>query len=162
MPQAPLLKKKICTRLTQQFSIPQSRDAAQMEIAADVDALMVGTERVTEALLASLPKCRIVSRVGVGLDAIAIQEATERGIWVTNVPDFPVDEVSTHTVALLLAHARRLPILFEQSRQSVWNPASICPFSRLKGQILGLLGFGRLGQRSCNQSPRLGASRDRA
>ena len=59
-----------------------------MDIPRDVDALMVGTERVPDELLARLPNCRIVSRVGVGLDAIAVEEAGKRGIWVTNVPDF--------------------------------------------------------------------------
>jgi D-3-phosphoglycerate dehydrogenase len=119
---------------------------AQLDIAPQVDALMVGTERVPAALLDKLTNCRIVSRVGVGLDAIAIPEATSRGIWVTNVPDFPIDEVSTQAMAMLLSHARRLPLLMQQSRQHVWNAQSVRPIPRLKGQTLGLLGFGRLGR----------------
>lgn len=128
------------------FYVPQPETLTGLDIAPEVDALMVTTERVSAQVLASLPRCRIVSRVGVGLDAIDIPEATRRGIWVTNVPDFPVDEVSTHTIALLLAHARRLPILFQQARSSIWDQTTIRPFHRLKGQTLGLLGFGRLGQ----------------
>src|SRR5215212_4570283 len=81
--------------------------------AAQVDALMVGTERVTADLIAQMPNCRIVSRVGTGLDAIDIPAATARGIWVTNVPDYSVDEVSTHAITLLLALARRLPRVLE-------------------------------------------------
>ncbi len=125
-------------------------------LAGQVDALMVGTERVTANLLASMPRCRIVSRVGVGLDAIDLAAATERGVWVTNVPDFPVDEVSTHAIALLLAHARRLPKLFEQARQGIWDSASVRPFARLKGQTVGVLGFGRIGQAFARKAQGLG------
>lgn len=114
--------------------------------AVQVDALMVGTERVTAALIAALPNCRIVSRVGTGLDAIDIPAATAHGVWVTNVPDFSVDEVSNHAMALLLAHARRLRQLLNQSARGVWDPLSFRPFERLQGQTVGVLGFGRIGQ----------------
>jgi D-3-phosphoglycerate dehydrogenase len=114
--------------------------------AAEVDALMVGTERVSANLLTHMPRCRIVSRVGVGLDAIDVDAATAHGIWVANVPDSGVDEVSNHALALLLMHARRLRILYQQSRRAVWNAASIMPFDRLAGQTVGVLGFGRIGQ----------------
>lgn len=114
--------------------------------AARVNALMVGTERVTADLLAQLPNCRIVSRVGTGLDAIDLQAAAAQGVWVTNVPDFSVDEVSSHAIALLLAHARRLRILFDRSRRGMWDPMSLRPFDRLQGQTVGVLGFGRIGQ----------------
>ncbi len=114
--------------------------------AAQVDALMVGTERVSADLLAHLSRCRIVSRVGVGLDAIDVAAATKHHIRVTNVPDAGVDEVSSHALALLLMHARRLRILYEQSRRAVWNGASVMPFDRLAGQTVGVLGYGRIGQ----------------
>lgn len=138
------------------FHVRQLESLPQLEIAPEVDALMVGTERVNADLLANLPHCRIVSRVGVGLDAIDVPAATQRGVWVTNVPDFPIDEVSTHAIALLLAHARRLPILFQQSRQAVWDQTTIRPFGRLKGQTLGLLGFGRLGRAVATKAMGLG------
>ncbi len=109
-------------------------------------ALMVTTQPVTADLLRHMPKCRIVSRVGVGLDSIDVDAATERGIWVANVPDYAVDEVSTHAVALLLAHARKLPQLLQLPSQGIWDPSLVGTIERLSGQTLGLLGFGRIGR----------------
>jgi D-3-phosphoglycerate dehydrogenase len=93
-----------------------------------------------------MTRCRIVSRVGTGLDAIDIPAATQLGIWVTNVPDYSVDEVSTHAITLLLAQARRLPRILEATRRGVWDSRIARPFPRLKGQTLGVLGFGRIAQ----------------
>jgi len=115
-------------------------------LGAHVDALMVGTERVTAQHFAQLPRLRIVSRVGTGLDAIDLVAATQHGVWVTNVPDFSVEEVSTHALSLLMAHARRLPKLFEQARRGVWDALSIRPIERLQEQTVGVVGFGRIGQ----------------
>lgn len=117
-----------------------------LEAAKQADALMVTIQPVTADILASLEKCKIISRVGTGLDAIDIAAATQRGIWVTNVPDYSVDEVSTHAIALLLARARRIPDLVASTRRGSWDKMFVRPIQRLRGQTLGLLGFGRIGQ----------------
>ncbi len=75
---------------------------------SDAGALMVTTQAVTDVILAAMPKCRIVARGGPGLDGIDLDAAARRGVYVTNVADYSVDEVSAHAVTLLLAHARRL------------------------------------------------------
>jgi D-3-phosphoglycerate dehydrogenase len=128
----------------------------QLEAARHADALMVSTHKVPASLIASLERCRIVSRVGTGLDAIDIPAATERGIWVTNVPDYSVDEVSTHAITLLLALARRLPRVLESMRRGEWDSRQARPFPRLKGQTLGLLGFGRIAQAVAGKAHGLG------
>jgi D-3-phosphoglycerate dehydrogenase len=110
------------------------------------DALMVTIQPVPAALIDAMQQCKIISRVGTGLDAIDLQAATRRGIWVTNVPDYSIDEVSTHALALMLSHARRLPVLFEMVRQSGWyNAALDRPVQRLATQTLGVVGYGRIG-----------------
>jgi D-3-phosphoglycerate dehydrogenase len=128
----------------------------QLEAARQADALMVSTQKVSASLLAEMARCRIVSRVGTGLDAIDIPAATERGIWVTNVPDYSVDEVSTHAITLLLASARRLPRALEATRQGVWDSKLVRPFPRLKGQTLGVLGFGRIARAAAAKGRGLG------
>lgn len=118
-----------------------------LEAARNADALMVTIQPVDAALIASLSNCNIIARVGTGLDAIDIPAATERGIWVTSVPDYSIDEVSTHAIALLLNHARRLQKMFASVRAGKWYDAdAIEPAPRLRGQVLGLIGYGRIGR----------------
>ncbi len=114
--------------------------------AREADALMITTRPVTAELLHRMPHCRIVSRVGTGTDAIDIAAATQQRIWVSNVPDYAIDEVSTHAITLLLAHARRLPALLESTRQGIWDYRVVPPIIRLKGQTLGVVGFGRIAR----------------
>lgn len=117
------------------------------EIARAADALMVTIQPVDAEFINSLERCRIIARVGTGLDAIDISAATARGVWVTSVPDYAVDEVSTHAIALLLNHARRLPKMFASVAAGNWyDAAAIEPAPRLAGQILGLIGYGRIGR----------------
>ncbi len=126
---------------TRNLNTPEALDAAKQ-----ADAVMVSIQQVSADIIAMLQQCRIISRVGTGLDAIDIPAATQRGIWVTSVPDYSVDEVSTHAVALLLAHARRIVDLVESTRRGSWEKAFVRPIQRLRGQTLGLVGFGRIGQ----------------
>ena len=116
------------------------------EVVAQADALMVTLQPVPAELIATMERCRIISRVGTGLDAIDIDAATKHGIWVTYVPDYAVDEVSTHAIASLLAHARGFPRLLESTRRGEWGNKVVAPIRRLQGQTLGLLGFGRIGR----------------
>lgn len=129
---------------------------ASAELLARAAALMVSVQPVAAELMDKMGECRIVSRVGTGLDAIDIPAATERGIWVTNVPDYSIDEVSTHAVALLLALARRLPRLVNDTRQGIWNPKAAQPFPRMRGQVLGTLGFGRIARAAVSKAQALG------
>ncbi len=125
-----------------QWGSPESWQAAK-----DADALMVTIQPVPATLIDTLSHCKIICRIGTGLDAIDIAAATRKGIWVTNVPDYAIDEVSSHAIALLLTHARQLPRMFDLVNRRVWwDPKQVSPMRRLRGQTLGLLGYGRIGQ----------------
>jgi D-3-phosphoglycerate dehydrogenase / 2-oxoglutarate reductase len=123
---------------------------------ADADALMVTVQEVTDAVLAAMPAGRIVSRVGTGLDSIDLAAAARRGIQVTYVADYSVDEVSTHAIALLLACARRIPHYLDLVRGGQWNSVGTGTIRRLAGQTLGLAGFGRIGQATTAKALGLG------
>lgn len=123
---------------------------------ADCDALMVTIQPVDAALMDRMPKCKIICRVGTGLDAIDIPAATARGIWVTNVPDYSIDEVSTHAMALVLALARNLFRHRQFARSSAWRYQTERPIRRLAGQTLGVLGLGRIGSASARKGLGLG------
>ena len=122
----------------------------------EADALMVTIHRVSAKLIATLERCRIISRSGTGLDAIDIPAATAQGIWVAYVPDYSIDEVSSHTVGLLLAHARSIPWQVESTRAGLWTHLAAGPRRRLRGQTLGVVGFGRIGQAVAAKARALG------
>jgi len=122
----------------------------------DADALMVTVQEVTEAVLAAMPACKIVARVGTGLDSIDLDEAARRGVQVTYVADYSVDEVSTHAIALLLACARRIPQYLDLVRAGRWDSTGAGTIRRLSEQTLGVAGFGRIGQAAARKGRGLG------
>jgi D-3-phosphoglycerate dehydrogenase len=122
----------------------------------DADALMVTLQKVTAEIIATMRRCQVISRAGTGIDTIDIAAATTRGIWVAYVPDYSIDEVSTHAIALLLAQARGLVPLIESTRSKQWDNMASGPVYRLRGQTLGILGFGRIGQAAAEKGKGLG------
>ena len=124
--------------------------------ARQCDALMVTIQPVEADLIRSLERCRLICRVGTGLDAIDVAAATERGIWVTYAPDYSIDEVSTHAIALVLAQARGLPGLLAATRQGIWNSESGGVLHRFSDQTLGIIGCGRIGQATAAKGRGLG------
>jgi D-3-phosphoglycerate dehydrogenase / 2-oxoglutarate reductase len=126
---------------------PPGSDAAQLlPYAPNVQAILTCWRQLSPALLDAAPHCRIVSRYGIGLDNIPVEHATQLGIVVTNVPDFCLDEVAEHTMALLLACARRIVGYATDTRQGIWNIQGHGSISRLRGQTLGVIGWGNLAQ----------------
>ncbi len=91
-----------------------------------------------------LERCRAISRYGVGLDTIDLDAAESRGIAVSNVPDYCVEEVALHTLALLLAAHRRIVRGDHRVRAGEWGALGAGPVRRLEGQLLGLIGCGRI------------------
>jgi D-3-phosphoglycerate dehydrogenase / 2-oxoglutarate reductase len=124
--------------------VAQSGDEAELvRLAAPADAILTNWKQVTPAVLDAAPHCRIVCRYGVGVDNIAVDHATRLGIPVTNVPDYCFEEVSDHAMALLLGLARRVVMFANATRLGIWDVKSGRPIPRLRGQTLGLIGFGR-------------------
>ena len=111
-------------------------------LAADVDAILTNWKRLPPEALDAAPRCLLVSRYGVGLDNIPVEHATELGILVTNVPDFCLEEVSDHAMALLLACARRVVTFSRATRRGVWDLGAGRGLPRLAEQTIGLIGFG--------------------
>jgi D-3-phosphoglycerate dehydrogenase len=130
-------------------------DAPGTEL-SDADALLVTIQPVTDVVLAAMPRCRVVARVGTGLDGIDLDAAARRGIYVTNVADYSVDEVSTHAVTLLLAHVRRLPEYMRLVRAGQWSSTGGGPIRRLRGLTIGVAGFGRIGRATAAKARGLG------
>lgn len=135
------------------FTFVDTLDAPEVR---EADALLVTTQQVTAATIATLQRCRIISRVGVGLDNIDIPAATARGIWVTNVPDYAIDEVSMHAIALLLTQLRRVSAYASSTREGRWDGSDASTMRRPGQVTLGVLGFGRIGSAAAAKGRGLG------
>jgi len=111
----------------------------------DADAVMIVSAYLRAPVIAQMTRCRLISRLGTGVDKIAVEEATRQGIVVSNLPDFCTEEVADHTLALLLAAARQLP-RYEAAMRRGQQPRAVPHIHRLATQTLGLVGFGRIGR----------------
>ncbi|HLG59203.1 MAG TPA: C-terminal binding protein [Vicinamibacterales bacterium] len=119
---------------------------AIVRAAAPADALLVTYAKITADMIQEMPRCRIISRFGIGVDNVDLAAATSAGIVVTKVPDYCIDEVSDHTLALLLALVRKIPSSSARTHAGRWEMKAVVPIHRLRGSILGLVGFGRIPQ----------------
>lgn len=121
-----------------------------IEAAQTADGLYakVMSRPITRRIIEQLKQCRVISAPSVGVEMIDLAAATERGIPVTNVPDVYTDEVADHTMALLLACARRLSYCDDKVRAGNWSDVRpyLSEVPRLYGQTLGLVGFGRIAR----------------
>jgi D-3-phosphoglycerate dehydrogenase len=97
-------------------------------------------------MIQQMPRCRIISRFGIGVDNVDLAAATNAGIVVTKVPDYCIDEVSDHALALLLALVRKIPASSARTHAGRWEMKAVVPIHRLRGSVLGLVGFGRIPQ----------------
>lgn len=115
--------------------------------AADCDALLnTYAGPITADVMAQMPKCKIIARYGIGVDTIDLGAATAAGIIVTNNPTYCVEEVAEHTMALLLACARKVAFYDRGVRAGRWDVPSGKPIARLVGRTLGLVGFGHIAR----------------
>lgn len=117
-----------------------------ISLAADVDAIMTNWAKVPAQLIDAAPRCHIIARLGIGLDNIDVPHATALGIPVTNVPDYCLTEVAEHTLALLLALARKVGIFHANARIGRYDLSAGLPLRRIEGQTLGIIGLGRIGR----------------
>jgi D-3-phosphoglycerate dehydrogenase / 2-oxoglutarate reductase len=119
---------------------------AIMRVARNADAVLVTYAKITADMIGQMTRCRIIARFGIGVDNVDIPAATKAGIVVTRVPDYCIDEVSDHTMALLLALARKIPFANSRAHAGHWEMPAVVPIYRLRGSVLGLVGFGRIPQ----------------
>lgn len=123
---------------------------------ADADGLMVQWVKITRQVMEKLTKCKVISRYGIGVDMVDIAAATEHGLMVCNVPDYCIEEVSTHTIAFLLALNRHLLIHHAHVSSGKWGGVPGGAPSRLAGQMMGVVGLGNIGREVARKAGCLG------
>jgi D-3-phosphoglycerate dehydrogenase len=124
--------------------------------AGGADVLINQYVPITAAVLDALPRCRLVVRYGVGVDNVDLEAATERGLWVANVPDYGRDEVADHTLALALALLRGVVALDRSVRDGTWDLDPARPLRRLATLTWGVVGCGAIGTAVARRAAGLG------
>lgn len=124
----------------------------------DCDALFAVSVKLPTPVIESLKHCKVISRLGTGTDKIDVATATRRGIIVTNVPYFCVEEQADHTMALLLALERKLSQMQRAMHTGAWNQArsQAMPNRRLSVLTLGLIGFGNSARETARRARAFG------
>ena len=121
---------------------PSKDEETLIRLAKDADAIATNWAQVTDAVIRSAKHCKIIARLGIGLDNIAVSTATELGIPVTNCPDYCVSEVSDHALGLLLACARQIGFFHLRTKRGEYDLSAAASMRRLSGQTVGLIGLG--------------------
>ena len=127
--------------------VEDTGDTAYLQRLPDADALLLRTQPLTAEILASAPRLKIVSRHGVGYDAIDVAALTARGIPLTVVGDVNAQSVAEQTLTLMLAAAKRLIRADRATRAGDWNYRERLEPCELNGKTLLIVGFGRIGRR---------------
>lgn len=113
----------------------------------DADAVIVFRTYVSEAAIRRMKRCKVILRQGIGFDLVDVPAATRAGIFVSNVPDYCIEEVSSHAMMLLLATVRNLMDYHRVITETGWGfyntSRTVPPLDRMR---LGLLGLGKIGR----------------
>jgi len=113
---------------------------------ATADGVLVNLFPLGERVIQSLQRCRVISRYGVGYDNVDVGAATRKGIWVTRVPDYSLEEVSDQALALLMACVRKVAYKDRGIRAGKWNIHKDQPTHRVVGGTMGLVGYGAIAR----------------
>ncbi len=116
-----------------------------IRVCKEADGLINQYAILNRNVLDHLAKCKVVARYGVGVDSIDLKAATDLGIIVANVPDYCIDEVASHAVAMLLTLIRKTAFFDRKVKSSQWDFRQGPPIHRIQGKTLGLIGCGKIG-----------------
>ncbi|MFC1955132.1 C-terminal binding protein [Chloroflexota bacterium] len=152
--------KEMGTELVQS---PSDDEDTVLRYAQGANALVSGHVKITDKVLGAAPNCKLVMQAGIGLDNVDVAAASRRGVFVANMPGYCTEEVVEHTLALMLALQRKICLLDRNVKKGGWKKASwgkvgadAEPIFRIKGQVLGLVGFGGIGRALSPKAAALG------
>lgn len=123
--------------------VQEERDL--IRVCREADGLLIQYALLTRNVLENLPKCKVVSRYGVGVDSVDLKAATDLGIIVANVPDYCMNEVADQTISMVLALIRKNAFFDKKVKSGQWDFRLGIPIHRIKGKTLGIIGCGKIG-----------------
>ncbi len=140
-------ERQVLAEIGAELIVAETGDEEELlTLASTVDSILTCWKPVRKCVIDAAKKCQIIARYGIGLDNIDVGTATEKGIIVTNVPAYCVDEVSDHAMALLLACARKISCYNEAVKSGTWDQNIGPQMYRLRGKTLGIIGFGHIAK----------------
>lgn len=140
------IERALLSGIGAEIEVADGTPAGVAAIAADADALLNTYLPLDAGLIGALGRCRIIARYGIGIDNVDLDAAGRAGIVVTNVPDYSVEEVAVHALAMILSLTRRLPQADALVRGGGWGIDSLRPIRRMSELTFGLVGYGRIAR----------------
>lgn len=135
---------------------PDGSETTLCHLATDVDAIMTTWAKVTRSVIQAAANCRIVARLGIGLDNIDVDYCSARAIPVTNVPDYCRHEVAEHALALMLSLARGIGLFHAHAIAGNYDLKAGPVVRRVAGRTLGIVGCGGIGRVLANMAQGIG------
>ena len=128
-------------------ALKSGKDQALLDLVKDADAVITQFAPITAAVIGAMQKCRVIVRYGIGVDNVDLNAAAAKNIPVCNVPDYCIDEVADHTLALILAATRQTVHCDATIKAGQWKlPVALTALHALKHMTVGLVAFGRIGR----------------
>lgn len=124
---------------------PDNQERTLIDRVGDAVAILTCWAPVTARVIDAAPNCLHISRTGIGLDNIDVEHATAKGIVVTNVPDYCIQEVAEHALAMVFALGRKIAAGHLETKRGVYDLVALQPIERISGKTLGVIGLGRTG-----------------
>lgn len=151
------IERRVLAEIDAELIVATKQDVESLTaLAKDVDAIMTNWAKTPAAVIGASPKCRIVSRLGIGLDNIDVEYCTRHGIPVTNVPDYCLIEVAEHALAQLLSLARKIAFYYRETQAGRYVLQAGPKLRRIEGQTLGIVGLGNIGRKLAQKALGLG------
>lgn len=115
-----------------------------------------GAPKISASTIRQLPELKGIVRYGIGVDTVDLNEATRRGVFVANVPDYCIDEVASHALALILSWTRKLPTAHQSTQSGRWDVGVLKPMQSFRDLTLGIVGFGKIARTLARMARPLG------
>ncbi len=141
------IEKEILAEINAEVIISHCKTEEDIiRLGSEIDGLLVTYVPIGKKIIENLHKCKVIVKYSVGLDNIDLEAATQKKIYVANVPRYCVEEVSTHTVALLLNLIRKISKYDQSVKKGSWDPLVGDPIFRIENKVFGIIGFGNIGK----------------
>lgn len=129
------------------FTVTQcTNDEEIITAAKEADIIINSDLPISKQVIEQLPKLKLITRYGIGVDHIDVEAANEQGVYVANVPDYSQEDVADHTLALILSSVQKIIQSNNRVKAGRWSFSDVAPLHRLRTQTVGLISYGGIAR----------------